>query len=254
MLLTMRIVTTVFISIFTSGVFYRFNGDFSYGTNWFSLTGFMFFMAISTMMSALAPITMVFPAERDVFLKESGSKLYSTFSYFLSRNVVELPAAVIFPLVQTLIMYWFVGLSSTVQQFWIYYLVTYLITLNGSSLGLMIGSIILDQKSVGAVTPCVLLPVILFSGFFKNTANLPVWLGWIQYISPIKYGFSAWIQNEVEFASSSALNTLNLDTGLWMNVYLLAVLAVGFRIVSLIFLELLKSRQEWLIIIFIKEV
>ena len=90
-------------------------------------------------------------------------------------------------------MYWFVGLSSTVDQFWIYYLVAYLITLNGASLGLMLGSMILDQKSVSAVTPIVLLPVILFSGFFKNIGNLPVWIGWIQYLSPIKYGFSAWI-------------------------------------------------------------
>ena len=62
MLLKMRIVSTVFISVFASGVFYRFNGDFSFGLNWFSLTGFMFFMAISTMMGALAPITMVFPS------------------------------------------------------------------------------------------------------------------------------------------------------------------------------------------------
>ena len=90
-------------------------------------------------------------------------------------------------------MYWFVGLSDTLVQFWIYYLVAYLITINGSSLGLMMGSVILDQKAVGAVTPIVLLPVILFSGFFKNTANLSEWIGWIQYISPVKYGFTAWI-------------------------------------------------------------
>jgi hypothetical protein len=51
--------------------------------------------------------------------------------------------------------------------------------LNGSSLGLFLGSVILDAKSISAVIPMILLPVTLFSGFFKNRDDLPVWLGWI---------------------------------------------------------------------------
>ena len=196
MLLKIRLITTVFMALYASGCYYRFNGDFTKGTyNWFAITGFMFFFAISTMMDALNPIIMVFPSERDVFLKESGAKLYSVGSYFLSRNIVELPASFFFPLVQTLIMYWFVGLSNTVSQFFYYYLIAYLVTLNGSSLGLMLGSIILDQKSVSTATPNLLLPIILFSGFYKNSANLPVWIGWMQYLSPVKYVFAGWIEN-----------------------------------------------------------
>lgn len=92
-------------------------------------------------------------------------------------------------------MYWFVGLSSTVSQFFIFYLISYLLTVNGISLGLMLGAMIQDQKSVSVITPIVLVPFFLFSGFFKNSANLPEWIGWIEYISPIKYGFSSWLQN-----------------------------------------------------------
>jgi ABC-type multidrug transport system permease subunit len=64
-----------------------------------------------------------------------------------------------------------------------------LITFCGNSIGMFLGSIVSDQKSVAAVTPAVIVPFILFSGFFKNGGNLPAWVGWIQYISPIKYGF-----------------------------------------------------------------
>ena len=95
-------------------------------------------------------------------------------------------------MIMTLIMYWFVNLSSTVEQFFIFYFIAYLMTINGISLGLMLGSMVLDQKSVSVVTPLVLMPFFLFSGFFKNTGNLSSWIGWIQYISPIKYGFLAW--------------------------------------------------------------
>ena len=244
MLLKSRIFATIFLAIFTSGVYYRFTGEYTSRLNWRALTGFLFFLSISTMMNALNPVELVFPSERGVFLKEEGAKLYSTFSYFLSRNIVELPTSIIFPLLMTLIMYWFVGLSSTVEQFFIFYLVAYLLTLNGISLGLMLGAMILDQKSVAVVTPIVLLPFFLFSGFFKNTGNIPVWIGWIQYISPIKYGFASWVQNEVQFASQSNVNELNLDTSLWLSIGLLALLGVSFRMLSLFFLWLLRSRLQ----------
>ena len=98
-------------------------------------------------------------------------------------------------MIQCLILYWFIGLESTAVQFFTYYLVSFLVALNGSSLGLILGGVIEDHKSVAVVTPIALIPFILFSGFFKNSANLAPWVGWIQYISPIKYGFSAWVQN-----------------------------------------------------------
>lgn len=139
-------------------------------------------------------------------------------------------------------MYWFVGLSSTATQFFIFYLVAYLLTVNGVSLGLMLGSMVTDAKSVSVVTPIILLPFFLFSGYFKNSGNLSSWIGWIEYISPIKYGFSAFLHNEVQFASSSKIGELNLDTSMWLSIGLLIVLAISFRVGSLFFLWKLRAR------------
>jgi ABC-type multidrug transport system permease subunit len=75
-------------------------------------------------------------------------------------------------------MYWFIGLSSTASQFFTYYLISYLIGFAGSSMGLMLGSIVSDAKSVSAITPAILLPFFLFSGLFKNSGNYPDWIGW----------------------------------------------------------------------------
>jgi ABC-type multidrug transport system permease subunit len=63
----------------------------------------------------------------------------------------------------------------------------------GNSLGLLIGSLVSDAKSISAALPMVILPFILFSGFFKNRDDLPVWIGWIEYLSPLKYGFIAFM-------------------------------------------------------------
>lgn len=98
-------------------------------------------------------------------------------------------------MITSLITYWFVGLSSSAGQFFTYYLINFLIGFVGSSIGLMLGSIISDPKVVSSITPIVVLPFILFSGQFKNAGNYPEWIGWVQYLSPIKYSFQAYLEN-----------------------------------------------------------
>lgn len=61
-----------------------------------------------------------------------------------------------------------IDLGNTAGQFFFHCLVFFLMSFCGASLGLLLGSAILDAKSVSAVTPIMILPIILFSGFFKN--------------------------------------------------------------------------------------
>lgn len=88
-----------------------------------------------------------------------------------------------------------VGLANTGGQFFTFYFSLFLMGFAGSSMGLLLGSVILDAKSVSSVVPMLILPFILFSGFFKNRDDLPRWLFWIEYISPNKYGFIGLVKN-----------------------------------------------------------
>ena len=106
-----------------------------------------------------------------------------------------MPEILIFPFIFAGINYFMIDLAHSAGQFFIHCLVLALMSFSGASIGLLIGSVILDPKSVSAVVPVVILPFILISGFFKNRDNLPIWFGWIEYISPIKYGFIGFIQN-----------------------------------------------------------
>lgn len=163
--------------------------------------------------------------------------------YFVSRNLIEIPYSIIFPMITSLITYWFVGLSSSASQFFTYYLINFLVGFVGSSLGLMLGSIISDAKAVSSITPVVVLPFVLFSGQFKNSGNYPDWIGWIQYLSPIKYTFQAYLRNEVQFVDSK-IDTMNFDLSLWSDIGILVGLGVGIRLISLFFLWLLRSKLE----------
>ena len=51
-----------------------------------------------------------------------------------------------------------IGLANTAGQFFIFLLTYILVGFAGSSLGLLIGSVILDAKSVAFVVPIILIP------------------------------------------------------------------------------------------------
>jgi len=121
------------------------------------------------------------------------------------------------------------------------YFITFLINLCGNSLGLLLGSVIHDAKAVSAAVPIILLPFVLFSGLFKNTGNLPNWLGWIQYLSPLKYGYITLVTNEVKYKASNIAD-LNFDISFWGSIGLLIALSLGYRILSLFFLWLSRTK------------
>jgi ABC-type multidrug transport system permease subunit len=100
-------------------------------------------------------------------------------------------------MINVIILYFMIGLADTARQFFIFYLTYFLLGFAGASMGLLIGSVILDAKSVSAVVPIIILPLMLFSGYFKNNEDLPGWIGWLQYISPIKYGLIAFVTDQV---------------------------------------------------------
>lgn len=50
-------------------------------------------------MMAVNPVVVTFPAERDVFLREENSKLYSVTAYFIGKSTMEFPFMVIIPII-----------------------------------------------------------------------------------------------------------------------------------------------------------
>lgn len=92
-------------------------------------------------------------------------------------------------MLQALIVYWFIGLANTASQFWIFYLILYFVGFNGMSLGLLLGSSVTDAKTVSTLAPALAIIVALLSGYFKNLDSIPAWVGWIQYLSPIRYSY-----------------------------------------------------------------
>ena len=114
MLLRSKVFQGIFIALFAGGLYFGIGKhDYTNRAYWYSITGFLFFITISGLMSFLSPTTLTFPSERDVFFKEQDSKMYGIVQYFIARNITELPELILIPLLITSIYYFMIGLAPT---------------------------------------------------------------------------------------------------------------------------------------------
>lgn len=100
----------------------------------------------------------------------------------------------------------------------IHLFVSVICSLNGNSIGLMVGCAFNDIKSATGIAPMFLLPLAIFAGFFANSKQFYVWIGWIKYISPMKYAFEALATNEFTgrpYSFGDPIDVLGFDIGLW---------------------------------------
>lgn len=232
-------IQNIFISVYAGGLGYGMGRkDLTDIINWHAVTGLFFFLAINSYNIAVVPTSVFFPLDRNVFLKEKRSQLYTIAPYFISKNLVDLPYTFLFPLISSLIFYWLLGLSNTPEQFFTFLLIHCLLVICGTSAGLLIGSIIIDMKTINTMISMTSLPLIVFAGYYKNINSLPDWIGWVQFLSPIKYGFGAFVQNEVQFTQNSNLGLLNLNVGLWNSIGLMCLIGISLRFLSFVFLWL----------------
>lgn len=46
--------------------------------------------------------------------------------------------------------------------------------------------------------PLVTLPLMAFSGLYNKLSDIPVWISWLAYTSPFRYGLHLILENEYE--------------------------------------------------------
>lgn len=66
----------------------------------------------------------------------------------------------------------------------------------GNSIGLLTGALFKDTARATSLAPAFLLPLMLFSGLYNKLDSIPVWISWLQYISPFRYGLHGLLLNE----------------------------------------------------------
>jgi ATP-binding cassette subfamily G (WHITE) protein 1 len=114
------------------------------------------------MMNAMS-ILNVFGEEKSVFRRESGSGYYGVAAFFFSKIMIELPTAVFFGWTMATVIYWMVYLPANAATYFVSMVIIAITGMVGSLLGIALASMFDSLNVALAVTPMILLPLMVGS-------------------------------------------------------------------------------------------
>jgi len=211
--------------------------------------GFCFFISVNQTMTAMFSVLLLFIIERPVFLREYANKTYGTWTYFVSKSIIEIPFQFIFPIVFSFMVYFAAGMTVEIGRFLVFNLILIAVVLCATSVGLFIGWVFDNPSKATAGSMMIMMPYIIFGGFFVNLNTVYVWLRWITYLSPIRYATEALLRNELEdngdYSDEDQIyKAFDYNTGLTWWIIILFGLAIVFRVIAVVALKLTVSKVQ----------
>ena len=213
--------------------------------------GGLVFLAMNGMFCAAQPMVLAFPLERASFIREYTAGTYSAPIYLVAKSLVDVPAAVVQQLLALLIFYFMAGLNG---NFLFLILVGSLLAAVSASLALMIGASTTNAETAVNMLPAIYVPQIMLSGFAVSSTQIPEWLRWVQWITPMKFGVNLLTiieftddavpsDREAEVAHLIQRSEINRDS--W-HIYLAVLLGMffGLRVLAGVILSRRAKRFE----------
>ncbi|KAI3631582.1 hypothetical protein MIR68_010465 [Amoeboaphelidium protococcarum] len=245
LLFNVKLVQVLFISLLLGSIYWRIDTR-TLDQQLQNRPGALFFIVANMIMMYAFGILTIFSNEKLVFYREFSNRYYSLPAYFLSKILVDLPFQIFFPLLQAVLMYFTVFWDcADVQRFFIFALTLIILANVGQTIGIFAACAFNDINVALAIVPIILMPAMTFAGLFVNTSSVPVYFIWIEYLSPMKYGFHALMKNEyigwkyqdeagnTLITGEQALSKLGLDDARTVDLDLLIL--TGLLVALLIF-------------------
>ena len=124
--------------------------------------------------------------------------MYKTAPYFWAKVISELPFSILTPTIFGCIVYYAIGYAPNAESF-LLFLITLILIYNASSgYSLIISATFSDKQLAVTLTPVLIIPFMLFAGFFVSSDNIPVFLKEFEYLSIFKYGYEALMHNQFD--------------------------------------------------------
>jgi ABC-type multidrug transport system permease subunit len=113
------------------------------------------------------------------------------------------------------------------------------------SLGYLVSSIFHNFAIASMIAPILMMPFMLFGGFYANLNTIPDWLVWVKWLSPLKYASEAIIRNEYQTLQPGdfdVVTQLQFTFGLWNCIYCLLGIALACRLLAMLALKNLITK------------
>ena len=211
-------------------------------------TGILFFQAMNQAFGSAIGISKIIPQQLKVVSRERAARMYTPLPYFLSTFLVTLPLELAPGIIYGTVLYFMTALREGFSHYLVYIGVMLLENFAGIGLGMCLSASFTSVEMAPQLAPAFVILFLMFSGFFLNENNVPVFLIWLRELSFIRYAFQALCVNEfagAEFTcdpSATAtcidgdehLDRLKFDdVKIWENCLILFGMIVGFNALAL---------------------
>ncbi|CAF0727424.1 unnamed protein product [Brachionus calyciflorus] len=174
------LIQTIVVSVFLGLIFLRLEKN-EIGVQ--NRTGSLFIIIMQCNFGFLFGVVNTFPTDLILVYRESKNQLYSITPYYLVKQVAEFPKYVIFPAILITICYWMSGLNDNFGVFVQILFTLILCTQVAVSYGLFISALAPNLEAALAMVVPIMMPLLIFAGFFLNDVGVPDYFIWLKYIS-----------------------------------------------------------------------
>lgn len=207
--LRLRIFLSIFLGTLIGLLYLRLPYDQTAIQNFNSL---VFLIVIYTSFSNIFTVVQSYTKEYPIFYKEYDDAVYRVPPYYFAKFFTEIPLFALTTLVQVSITYWMANLYGSAKRFFIFAGIIILTSFASVGLGSVLSVVANTPQQAAALQIPILLPLMIFGGFFLNNESGQKWLNWLKYISWFYYGNEAALINQ--WRDVDNLPCTNIDPGL----------------------------------------
>ncbi|RLN92144.1 hypothetical protein BBJ28_00019385, partial [Nothophytophthora sp. Chile5] len=151
-----------------------------------------FFVVVVLQMLVIAYRTFVFlPREMEIAESEHRGGGYYLVCWFLTKVLAELPALLVLSVLLFVPVYLLIGVGHGFKLYFYMQLVLWLSGWSAAGLASLLLGIFRRVKVALLVYALLLVLFVVFGGLLVNVDDVPDYLIWLHYISPVKYGYEA---------------------------------------------------------------
>lgn len=163
-----------------------------------NINGVLFFITIVMFQLVGNSSAVTFPVEKPTFIKEHSQGLYSTWIYFMSKSLSEMPMTIFTPLLFSIMTYFALDLNLTASKFFLFFIICSLQQMSAAGTGYITGALCPNEETAAAFAPLLGVIFMLYGGMYTNLDRMSVAFRWIQYISPYSWCFKALAKNQFD--------------------------------------------------------
>jgi len=193
-----QVVLNLIIALIVGSIFF----GHSKGSDSFQARGSVIFLAILfNAMTSIGEIAGLY-SQRPIVEKHNSYAFYHPATEAIAGIVADIPVKFITAVFFNVILYFLAELRTTPGQFFLFFLVTYIITFVMAAIFRTTAAVTQTASQAMAGAGVMVLVLVIYTGFVIRTPQMHDWFGWLRWINPIFYAFEILLANEfhgVEF-------------------------------------------------------